>query len=357
MSGCDVGRCCRGPVCTNKKKCCCKAKAGNVFVSGEVCRTAFCITQLSCDQVDVCECDDSGGTLAQECGPCLFYPCDKCQTCVVNTLGEPQCVSICGICEECDTSTTLGRCAPKKCGKCEECYEGQCRSTGAVCGSPPNQICCPPGYCCVGGVCVSGACPGGCDPCQMCVCGACVTTMSGRPCGFSCCPNDRECCNSVCCNPGKVCCDAGSGALCSECNNSTQCAAGFICRLCACVEIDLCHFDNSDCGEPDNLATSSGGCPDSFDTTFEGQPCHVNVAAVTCDDIKCTYAWSSNATWSLIGGSYFSGQLFNEGFVMLPGSTPCSCDTCPAVLSIPAPTGPPYIVHGDVCTPGKNPLP
>lgn len=361
MAKCDAGRCCKDGACTDSQKCCCQSDGGS-FTAGEVCRTAACIAAGGCSYVDVCACDSSGGTLAQDCDPCLSVTCNPfaCQECK-----EGKCVSNCTACQDCIVDGLSAGCVKRfSLFPCAICVEVDGQAAFTAYGYPCGDTCCDFGQCCI-----DGQCQDLCTGCNQCVNGACVP-ISGEECGDTCCqapltccgteccPEDRACCMDVCCDEGQVCC----GGDCAECNADSDCDDGYICVGCECVQVDLCFFDNHDCTEPSSITAATGGCPASYDTVGPGgNACHVTIQSITCDDIKCTYEWSSPGVWSLVGGthgSYYTGfSVDSNGLVTLPGSTPCSCDTCPSTLSAPAPTGPPYTIQGAVCTPGRNPLP
>lgn len=199
MGACDAGRCCKGAVCTDDKKCCCTAGKKGVFTANEVCRTASCQQPGGdCfDNVNVCECIANGGTLTQSCDPCSNVVCNKCEQCVGGT-----CVSTCAACQVCDTSTITGTCVARVCGPCEECQatvvgnpprtEGVCVRTGTPCGSAPNITCCGPNLCCPNGTCVPCNCDGLVRPtlCHQCLDGQYVTTCAQNCCSGVC----QECC-------------------------------------------------------------------------------------------------------------------------------------------------------------------
>lgn len=205
MGTCDTGRCCKGAICTDDKRCCCTAGKKGVFTASEVCRTASCeYGGGNCDDnVNVCECESSGGTLAQSCDPCSNVVCDSktCQHCVNGA-----CVSFCSACQVCDSSGIVGVCVPKVCGACENCVNGNCVQYGDPCGFPILN-CCGDGECCVDGQCVSAECESPCGACATCVCGTCVPTGE--------CVTDNDCaanekCVSCQCEP-KQCGDFQPG--------------------------------------------------------------------------------------------------------------------------------------------------
>ena len=365
MAQCDSGRCCKGSACTDSKKCCCQT-AGGTFTPGEVCRTAACNLGGGCDYVSVCECENLGGALSQECDPCANVTCNPlaCQECQ-----DGKCVNLCGPCQDCYVSGLTASCDPVEPPElCMECVpknndDGSSdyffRKTGNPCGS----VCCELGECCVGGACVSV-----CTGCNQCQDGQCVP-IAGEECGDTCCQTPDTCCGTTCCPPGRACCignccaegEVCCGGDCAECNTDSDCGSGFHCAACQCVQFDLCFFDNRDCGEPSSIATYESACPDSYDTIGPGGPCRVEVTPLPCEDIKCTYTWDGSqwVLWSGTHGAYYSGfSVDGNGYVVLPGSTPCTCENCPSIdTTIPAGGPGNEYAQGQSCSREENPLP
>lgn len=285
MGVCDPGRCCKGGLCTEDKKCCCRAKKG-VFTLGEVCRTAGCVTGSGCSETSVCACEESGGTLVQSCDPCANVACDskQCQHCVNGV-----CVSTCTACQECDSSGIVGVCRPKVCDPCESCISGTCTPYGTPCGNPPLLNCCGNGECCVGGECVPNACDPPCGECYACLCGDCV--LSG------------------------------------ECGTTADCSSGSVCVSCQCVPPTCCVFVPA-CG-PHGIAVIENGYQcETVTYDYMGSPCTEVRTPLDCAEALCTYVWDGSQ-WVLEGCSVQTSQ----GRLIFNNTACCSSEGCPATLA------------------------
>jgi hypothetical protein len=289
MGACDAGRCCKGNACTEDKKCCCKAKKGTHTV-GEVCRTASCQrTNGTCDNnVNVCECIDSGGTLSQSCDPCANKVCDAkaCKHCV-----NGECVSFCTPCQNCDSSGIVGVCVPKTCGPCESCISGLCVPYGDQCGFPAT--CCNNNECCVNGVCVPKACPSPCSACQNCICGQCVLKPS------------------------------------SQCNTSANCTGGGTCVNCQCVP-PACCVAVPGCGPHGILVIEGSFTCETVTYDYMGTPCTETRYPLDCADTDCIYQWDGSS-WAFEGCAVTTTQ----GRLFLSNDTCCTSAGCPGTLSAP----------------------
>jgi len=288
MGACEAGRCCKGGLCTDDKKCCCQAKKGN-FTPGEVCRTSSCVRNGVCDDnVSVCECEANGGTLSQSCDPCANVTCDpkQCQRCVNGA-----CVSFCTACQTCDSSGVVGVCIPKTCGPCQSCINGLCVPYGDPCGFPAT--CCNNNECCVNGVCVPKACSPACNECQNCVCGQCVL------------------------KPG------------NDCNTSANCAGGATCVNCKCVAPSCCVFVPA-CGPHGIAVIENGYTCETVTYDYMGSPCVETRSPLDCSSALCTYVWDG-VKWGLEACSIVTTQ----GLLLFNNSLCCSSDGCPATLNEP----------------------
>lgn len=330
MGTCDTGRCCKGAICTDDKRCCCTAGKKGVFTANEVCRTASCeYGGGNCDDnVNVCECESNGGTLAQSCDPCANVACPKCQVC-----RDGQCVSTCSACQSCDTSTINGTCvdkctgggsvSPVTCGACQSCVCGECVVTGQLCGFP-IATCCSASECCVSGTCVPCDCTGLTKPtpCHVCQSGQYVNS----------CASGQHCCNGAC----------------SECSDSSHCPGGSVCVNCECVPPACCVYVPA-CGPHGVLViTGSYTCSDvTYD--YMGSPCLETRYPLDCADSDCTYTWNGSQ-WAFEACSVTTTQ----GLLLFPNDTCCTSSGCPATLSAPPGSSVGERAFGVSC---ENPLP
>lgn len=366
MGSCDAGRCCKGSACTDDRKCCCQAKKGT-FAVGEVCRSASCDRNGSCDNnVPICECLASGGSLAQSCDPCDNVVCGKCQQCVNGV-----CVSTCGICQQCNTGSINGTCEPKECGFCQTCVAGECVSSGVVCG----EACCSFSQCCVAGACVSCDCTGQLKPgpCYECQSGQ-YQPILGTACGLSCCAPGLACCNGVCCPAGSSCssghcCPAGKkwcGSDCRECCITADCPAGKVCSGGVCVTPVCCIYEPPCAPGGHQTVGPEFPCADVEDTycdcVAEGAPCTQKRRPVVCAESACAYEWYGS--WVFYGCVVkVQGQdHVIAGGVGEPGIVGCGCTGagCPAEGALELPGEGAYDgmrVYFGNCANVSNPLP
>lgn len=286
MGACDTGRCCKGPLCSDVRRCCCTAGKKGTFTAGEVCRTASCQKGSGCENdVPVCQCESEGGTLSQSCDPCDNVVCDSknCLHCVNGV-----CVSFCSACQVCDSSGIVGVCVPKVCGACENCVNGNCVQYGDPCGFPIVN-CCGDGECCVDGQCVSEECESPCGECETCVCGECVPS--------------------------------------GECVNSSDCPSGEVCVNCQCAPATCCVFV-PDCAPHGVIVIEGDYTCETVTYDYQGSPCTEVRTALDCASASCAYQWDGSV-WSLVGCSVQTSQ----GTLVFQNDDCCSSTGCPATLA------------------------